>query len=117
MGAEEVAELAKEEAERKAAEEAKEARRAAEAAEAKKMAEEAAELARKEAERKAAEEVTETAREIRIPKVEARMQASSAEILPPPQLEECKQVLGNGVSFIKEEVNGVSTAAVRDSEK
>merc|ERR1712110_714949 len=117
---EEAAELARKEAERKAAEEAEEARRAAEAAEAKRMAEEAAEEARKEAERKAAEEseeprrAAEAAREI-IQMAEARMQATSAEILP-PQLKEIEQVLSNGVSLLKEEVDCVSTA-VKESEK
>merc|ERR1712043_151105 len=95
---------ARKEAERKAGEEAEEAIRAAEVAEAKRMAEEAAEEARKEAERKAAEE-----------SAEARMQATSAEILP-PQLKEIEQVLSNGVSLLKEEVDCVSTA-VKESEK
>ena len=81
----------------------------------------ATEEARKEAERKFAEEseenrrAAEAAREISIQKAEARMQASSAENLP-PQLKEIEQVLGNGVSLIKEEVNGVLTA-VKESEK
>merc|ERR1712150_428391 len=76
--------------------------------------------ARKEAERKAAEEseeprrAAEAAREI-IQMAEARMQATSAEILP-PQLKEIEQVLSNGVSLLKEEVDCVSTA-VKESEK
>merc|ERR1712172_113382 len=75
-----------------------------------------------EAERRATQElaetrkVAETAREVSIPKTEARMQASNGEILPSPQLKESKQGVANGVSLIKEEVNGVSTA-VRESEK
>ena len=102
------------------AEEAAEKERyaAEEAAEASRMA---TEEARKAAERKAAEEseenrrAAEAAREISIQKAEARMQASSAENLP-PQLKEIEQALGNGVSLIKEEVNGVLTA-VKESEK
>merc|ERR1712192_216894 len=116
--AEEEAEEERKEAEIRAAAEAEEARRAAEAAEAMKRAEEE----RKEADIRASEEVlearkvAETAREVSIPKTEARMQASNGEILPSTQLKESKQVVANGVSLIKEEANGVSTA-VRESEK
>merc|ERR1712032_474509 len=91
-----------------------------EAAEVMRRAEEATEEARRETERKVAEEVAEarivaeTAREVSIPKAEARMQASSGEILSSSQLKGSKKVVANGVSLIKEEVNGV---AVRESEK
>ena len=44
------------------------------------------------------------------------MQATSAETLLRPQLGDSQSALGNGMSLIKEEINGVLTAA-RESEK
>merc|ERR1712083_1120846 len=103
-----------------AAEAARIAEEEAAAAEAARIAEEeaaaaeAARIAREEAAARVAAE--EAAQAARVPKAEERMQATSAEILPRPKLSDSQPSFGNGMSLIKEEINGVLTAA-RESEK
>merc|ERR1712083_568274 len=77
----------------------------------------AARIAEEEAVSKASRIATEEgAQAARVPKAEERMQATSAETLLRPQLSDSQSALGNGMSLIKEEINGVLSAA-RESEK